>query len=230
MAGTVVPFAAGGPGREAGTARSPFRPSRPPVCRWHFTASPAPFCRIGRLFALRNSLMHGPFPRMHGRLPIMHAPFPLVPVHSRESAVHAANERCVSGNAPLIRRLGRSLPRVAQAGTAQESKRCESKELTADDTDGRGWKSKSARHGAIRGQNSHRLLFVSAVWPFIRVRRPERCAVPDAPPGEPGSGGAGVRPRLFTFDDAFGAMSRAWRRRPARLAGRPRDDVWLLRR
>ncbi len=100
--------------------RSPFRPSRPPVFRWHFTASRPRSAESGRCLRLRNSLMHGPFPRMHAGLPLMHAPFPgSAPFIRGNPPCIRANERCVSGNAPFIRPFGPFITRVAQAGTVR---------------------------------------------------------------------------------------------------------------
>ena len=95
-------------------ARSPFLPSRPPVFRWHVTASRPRSAESGLGLKLRNSLMHGPFPRMHGRLPRMHAPFPLFrrPFAGIRLAFARMND-ALAGMHRSLGCLGRSLTRCA---------------------------------------------------------------------------------------------------------------------
>ena len=95
-------------------ARSPFRPSRPPVFRWHFTASRPRSAESGLCLRLRNSLMHGPFPRMHAGLPLMHAPFPAL--RRSFAGIRRAFARmndALAGMRRSLGRLGRSLARCA---------------------------------------------------------------------------------------------------------------------
>ena len=113
--------ATGNLAREAAAARSPFRPSRPPVSRWHFTTSRPRSAESGVCLKLRNSLMHGPFPRMHAGFPPMRAPSPGLrrPFAGIRRPFARMND-ALEGMQRSLGCLGRSLARCAGRNDARQ--------------------------------------------------------------------------------------------------------------